>query len=105
MSMTLRLITASRALALAGSAVAQTAAPVLKVPAESTIPSGPKGLAIIEGKKLLTETRQRPPKHVGNGLNCTSRHLAGGTTAVELATRPGRHRSGRGGESSEAASA
>lgn len=81
MSMTLRLITASLALALAGSAVAQTAAPVLKVPAESTIPSGPKGLAIIEGKKLLTETRQRLPKHVGNGLNCTSCHLAGGTTA------------------------
>lgn len=81
MSMTLRLITASLALALAGSAAAQTAAPVLKVPAESTIPSGPKGLAIIEGKKLLTETRQRLPKNVGNGLNCSSCHLAGGTTA------------------------
>jgi thiosulfate dehydrogenase len=81
MTMKLQLITASLALGLAGSVVAQTAAPAFVAPAETTIPSGPKGLAIQEGKKLLTETHQRLPKNVGNGLNCTSCHLAGGTTA------------------------
>jgi len=79
MSMTLKLITAS--LALAGAAAAQAAAPALAVPAETSIPSGPKGVAIQEGRKLLTETHLRLPKNVGNGLNCTSCHLAGGTTA------------------------
>ncbi|MDL2354547.1 MAG: c-type cytochrome [Pseudomonadota bacterium] len=53
----------------------------MTAPAESTMPSGPKGDAIREGRLLLTETHQRLPKHVGNGLNCTSCHLAGGTTA------------------------
>jgi thiosulfate dehydrogenase len=81
MIMRLRLITASLALALAASAAAQTPAPAFTAPDESTIPAGPKGLAIQEGKKLLTETHLRLPKNVGNGLNCTSCHLAGGTTA------------------------
>lgn len=61
---------------------AQTAAPPasrLTSPPESSIPTGPKGVAIQEGKKLLTETRQRLPNNVGNGLNCTNCHLAGGT--------------------------
>lgn len=53
----------------------------MAVPAESTIPAGPKGVAIREGKLLLTETHQRLPKNVGNKLNCTSCHLAAGTTA------------------------
>lgn len=81
MTIKLQLITAGLALGLAGSVVAQTAVPPFTAPADSTIPSGPKGLAIQEGKKLLTETHQRLPKNVGNGLNCTSCHLAGGTTA------------------------
>jgi thiosulfate dehydrogenase len=81
MSMQLRLITASVVLGLAGSAAAQTPAPPLAVPAESTIPSGPKGVAIEEGRKLLSDTRQRLPKNVGNGLNCTNCHFAGGTVA------------------------
>lgn len=38
-------------------------------------------MAIQEGKKLLTETHQRLPKNMGNGLNCTNCHLDGGTTA------------------------
>ena len=74
-------MTAGLVLGLAGSAGAQTAAPAFTVPAESAIPAGPKGLAIKEGRKLLTETSLRLPKNVGNGLNCTSCHLAGGTTA------------------------
>ena len=50
-------------------------------PADASIPDGPRGLAIRGGRKLLTETHQRLPKNVGNGLNCTNCHLAGGTTA------------------------
>ncbi|WP_344764590.1 c-type cytochrome [Actimicrobium antarcticum] len=63
------------------NAFAQAPAPLLVAPADATIPSGPKGVAIQEGRKLLTETHQRLPNNVGNGLNCTSCHLAGGTTA------------------------
>ena len=36
-------------------AAAQTAAPDFKAPLDASIPSGPKGLAIQEGKKLLTD--------------------------------------------------
>ena len=63
------------------SAVPQTAALEFKPPTEASIPPGPKGIAIQEGKTLLSETRQRLPKNVGNGLNCTNCHLDGGTTA------------------------
>jgi thiosulfate dehydrogenase len=57
---------------------AQTAA--FAPPLETSIPAGPFGVAITEGRKLLTETHQRLPQNVGNGLNCTNCHLAGGTT-------------------------
>lgn len=60
---------------------AQNAAPDFKPPLEASIPAGPKGLAIQEGKKLLTDTRRLLPKNVGNGLNCTNCHLDAGTTA------------------------
>lgn len=63
------------------SAAPQTAAAEFQPPTEASIPPGPKGMAIQEGKKLLSETRQRLPKNVGNGLNCTNCHLDGGTTA------------------------
>ena len=63
---------------IAGQVAAQA---VFNPPPESSIPAGPKGVAIQEGRKLLTETHQRLPNNVGNGLNCTSCHLAGGTTA------------------------
>ncbi len=81
--MTTKLALAGGALAacMAWNAAAQSAAPAMAVPAEATIPAGPKGLAIQNGRKLLTQTRQMLPKNVGNGLNCTSCHLAGGTTA------------------------
>lgn len=42
-------------------------------------PSGPVGDAIRQGHKILTETRVMLPGNVGNGLNCTSCHLDGGT--------------------------
>ena len=53
----------------------------MKPPADSAIPAGPKGLAIQEGRKLLTETHQRLPKTVGNGLTCTHFPLARGPRA------------------------
>lgn len=77
----LLLAAGSVAFSISLNVAAQTAAPPMTAPAESTIPAGPKGNAIREGKLLLTETHQRLPKNVGNGLNCTSCHLAGGTTA------------------------
>ena len=63
------------------AAPAQAPSTPMAVPAESTIAAGPKGVAIREGKLLLTETHKRLPNNVGNKLNCTSCHLAGGTTA------------------------
>lgn len=66
---------------MVGGVGAQNTTAEFAPPLETTIPSGPKGVAIQEGKKLLTETHQRLPKNVGNGLNCTNCHLAGGTTA------------------------
>lgn len=51
-----------------------------KVPAESSIPAGPLGDAIRNGKLLLTETHQRLPKNVGNKLTCSNCHLGAGTT-------------------------
>lgn len=70
-------------LALGGSfsATAQTGVPDFKPPLDATLPSGPKGVAIQEGKKLLTDTYRLLPKNVGNGLNCTNCHLEAGTVA------------------------
>ena len=61
------------------SAQAQPLWPHFNPPAETSMPPGPRGIAIQEGKRLLTETRQHLPQNVGNGLNCTSCHLAAGT--------------------------
>jgi len=51
----------------------------IKVLSVSDSPSGPVGDAIRHGYKILTETRAMLPTNVGNGLNCTSCHLNGGT--------------------------
>lgn len=59
-----------------------TAADVpLVVPADSTIPAGPEGDAIRLGRQLMNDTRKQLPRNVGNGLNCSSCHIAGGTQA------------------------
>jgi len=60
-------------------APAQRATAEFKPPAESTIPAGPQGDAIRNGKLLLTETHQRLPDHVGNKLTCANCHLGAGT--------------------------
>lgn len=53
----------------------------LQVPDESTIPSGPLGEAIRLGRNVVTDTQNHAKGYVGNGLNCTSCHLNGGTLA------------------------
>ncbi len=52
------------------------------VPDEITMPSGPDGAAVNLGKALVTETKKRLPRNVGNGLNCSSCHLGAGTVAL-----------------------
>ncbi len=73
-----------RILALLGAllvAVATHAAdPVpLRVPSPQTLPSGPLGDDVRRGLSLVNATQTLLPGHVGNGLNCSSCHLNGGT--------------------------
>jgi len=79
MNIRLCLFALSAVLGIAGAAAQSLAE--LQPPKEDSIPAGPKGAAIRAGKLLLAETRQRLPANVGNGLNCTNCHLAGGTAA------------------------
>ena len=64
-----------------GSAQAAGTVP-FKVPDEIDMPSGPDGAAINLGKALITDTKQRLPKNVGNDLNCSNCHLGAGTVAL-----------------------
>lgn len=66
---------------LAASAFATAADVPLVVPADSTIPAGPDGDAVRLGRLLMNDTRKQLPHNVGNGLNCSSCHIAGGTQA------------------------
>ena len=63
------------------SGVCAQASSAFVPPPDSSIPEGPKGVAVKAGKLLLTDTHKRLPKNVGNGLNCSNCHLAGGTIA------------------------
>ena len=60
------------------TAIAAGPAP-FQVPADSTIPAGPEGVAVRLGKSLITDTKKLLPRNVGNGLNCTNCHLGAGT--------------------------
>lgn len=66
---------------LAASTVVVAADVPLVVPSDSTIPAGPEGDAIRLGRQLMNDTRKQLPRNVGNGLNCSSCHIAGGTQA------------------------
>lgn len=66
---------------LAASSLAIAADVPLVVPADTTIPAGPEGDAIRLGRQLMNDTRKMLPRNVGNGLNCSSCHIAGGTQA------------------------
>lgn len=62
-----------------GFAGAQPSLANFNVPLESSMPGGELGAAIQQGKKIMNETQMLLPKNVGNGLNCSSCHLNGGT--------------------------
>lgn len=64
---------------LAASAAGQ--AQSLPIPDPAAIPAGQTGDAIRRGRELVTNTRAQLPDNAGNGLNCTSCHLNGGTVA------------------------
>src|SRR5262249_61581111 len=53
----------------------------LHAPDENTIPEGPLGVAVRDGKQGLTETQTYARAYVGNGLNCSSCHLDAGRRA------------------------
>lgn len=52
---------------------------VKTLPSESSIPAGPLGEAIKLGRDIINDTQTHAKPYVGNGLNCTSCHQAGGT--------------------------
>src|SRR5262249_21422193 len=52
--------------------------PQLRVPSERTIPAGPVGEAVLDGRQVLTQTQGFARAYVGNGLNCSSCDLGSG---------------------------
>lgn len=52
---------------------------VKELPSESSIPAGPEGEAIKQGRDIINDTQTHAKQYVGNGLNCTSCHQTGGT--------------------------
>ncbi len=50
-------------------------------PRYAALKADPNARQLIHGMQLMTETRARLPKNVGNDLNCSSCHLNGGTVA------------------------
>jgi thiosulfate dehydrogenase len=57
---------------------------VKALPADSSIPAGPEGVAIKLGRDIINDTLTQAKGYVGNGLNCASCHKAGGTTPGAL---------------------
>ena len=49
-------------------------------PHDTDMPAAQAAL-IMQGKRLLTDTKRLLPEYVGSGLNCTSCHLGGGKVA------------------------
>jgi thiosulfate dehydrogenase len=64
-----------------GSALAADPAVPLRVPPAPSIPSGPLGADVRRGEALFNTTQATARAYVGNGLQCTSCHLQGGTVA------------------------
>ena len=53
----------------------------LVVPAPQAMPDGLLGDAVRQGLSIVNATKAALPDNVGNGLNCSSCHLNGGTVA------------------------
>lgn len=77
------LLIALLASASAFAADAQVSA-VKELPTETSIPAGPLGDAIKQGRDIINDTQTHARPYVGNGLNCTSCHQMGGTTPGAL---------------------
>jgi len=67
--------------AAVSSTVAAEPAVPLRVPTAASIPSGPLGVDVRRGEALFNTTQATAKAYVGNGLQCTSCHLQGGTVA------------------------
>lgn len=50
-------------------------------PAESSIPAGPLGVVIRQGRAIFTDTPARARAYVGNSLSCSNCHLDAGRRA------------------------
>lgn len=69
-------------LVLTGSlSVAWSAQPSFQPPAETTIPPGPLGTAIRQGKAIFDNTPSLAKPYVGNDLSCSQCHLDHGRRA------------------------
>jgi len=78
---TVRIARAASIVAMLAS-VALAAEPVpLSVPPPQTMPDGPLGELVKRGLSLVNATPANLPANVGDGLNCSSCHLNGGTVA------------------------
>lgn len=65
----------------ASSAFAADPTVPLRVPPAASIPAGPLGVDVRRGEALFNTTQAAAKAYVGNGLQCTSCHLQGGTVA------------------------
>ena len=64
----------------AGAGVAAPAAPSQPaINAAATFPPAPEGPVLARARQLLDHTNTLLPGNAGNGLNCSSCHIAGGT--------------------------
>jgi thiosulfate dehydrogenase len=53
----------------------------IKMPDDTSLPKGEMGEAVQLGRNLVLNTQKFAKAYVGNGLNCSSCHLSGGTVA------------------------
>lgn len=62
-------------------AAARVPAPTFVPPSESSIPAGPLGGVIRQGRAIFTDTPDHAAAYVGNGLSCSNCHLDAGRLA------------------------
>jgi thiosulfate dehydrogenase len=65
---------------IASEAIKRPSVKKVVAPDFSKIGDGPEGDSVRRGKELLENTHSMLPKYVGAKINCTSCHLASGTT-------------------------
>ncbi|MGA9865654.1 MAG: c-type cytochrome [Acetobacteraceae bacterium] len=80
MTLEIRAILAS-AVMLAISLCPAVAAPPFAPPAETAIPKGPLGQAILQGERIFRDTAKAAPEFVGNDLTCANCHIDAGRLA------------------------